>query len=183
MPSFADLNGDPAILSHQLPHYSTVREKVLEHLLLGQLGLELLVRGLDFTVLHAVPDRDGYDLVIDAGSIARHIQLKSSVVGGKTRRVPINTRLAAKTSGCVVWTIYNPAIRDFSDLRWFGGAPNEPLPDLGDRPVRHSRGNSEGAKAIRPGMRMLTLARFERLEGIAALADRLFGPVLQAEAA
>jgi hypothetical protein len=57
--------------------------------------------------------------------------------------------------------------------------PGEPLPDLGERFMRHSRGNAKGLKAVRPGMRSLAASRFETLPDMAALADRLFGACSQ----
>jgi hypothetical protein len=159
----------------RLTHQSTLREKVFEAVLLGQLGVELLERYIDFTVLHPVSDRDGYDVVIDSGAVVRHVQLKTTIVGTTTRDVPINMRLALKPSACVIWMVFDPATRTFSEFRWFGAAPGQPLPDLGNRPVKHSRANAFGIKAVRPGMCGLPLARFERLRSIAALADRLFG--------
>jgi hypothetical protein len=159
----------------RLTHQSTLREKVFEYALIGELAVELLERGTDFTVLNAWADRDGYDLVIESGPITRHIQLKTTIVGTTTRDVPINTRLAAKASGCVIWAVFDARIRRFVEYRWFGGRPEQPLPGLGDRAVRHTRANAAGIKAIRPDIRSLGLARFERLSVIESLADRLFG--------
>jgi len=159
----------------RLTHQSTLREKIFEQRLVADIGLELIERGTDFTVLNAMWDRDGYDVVIDAGPAVRHIQLKATTIGTTTREVPINIRLAAKPSGCVIWLVFDPIGRRFTEYRWFGGAPGLPLPDLGDRPVRHSRANAAGVKAIRPDIRSLGLARFERIATIGELTDRLFG--------
>lgn len=170
-------NGHPAPDERirRLTHQSSLREKILEYRLLGELGVELLERDIDFTVLHSVSDHHGYDAVVDAGTVERHIQLKATTVGTTTRNVPISTRLAAKPSGCVIWMVFDPVERRFTEFRWFGAAPGQPLPDLGERPVRHSRANAAGVKAIRPEQRSLGLAKFERLSSIQAVADRLFG--------
>lgn len=159
----------------KLTHQSSLREKIFEYQLLGELGTELLERNMDFNVLHSMSDRDGYDTVLDAGAMVRHIQLKATIVGTTTREVPVNTRLAAKPSGCVIWMVFDPIGRRFTEYRWFGGAPGQPLPDLGDRAVRHSRANAAGVKAIRPEQRSLALSRFERITSIDVLADRLLG--------
>jgi hypothetical protein len=151
-----------------------MREKVIEHLLLGKLGGELLARDIQFEVLRSESDA-GVDIVFEAGSVVRHVQLKSSIAGGATRDVPINLSLAVKPSGCVIWLVYDPAARDFDEIRWFGGRPGDRLPDLGNRVARHSRANAAGIKAERSGHRLLPLRRFERLEDAAQLADRLFG--------
>ncbi|BBD98862.1 hypothetical protein SAMIE_1023630 [Sphingobium amiense] len=160
-----------------LTHQSSLRETVFRHRLLGELGIELLSRGIDFSYLYSDADRDGYDMVVEVGALMRHIQLKSSVAGGSTREVPVNVRLAAKPSGCVIWTPFDPAMRCFTEYRWFGAAPGEPLPDLGTRAVRHSRASADGVKAIRPGLRSLPLSRFSRLPDVAALVDHLVGEV------
>lgn len=164
--------------TQRMTHGSTLREIVFEHLVLGAIELELLERGHDFAELHGRADRDGYDVVLEVGSIARHVQLKSTTLGCATREVPVNSRLASKPSGCVIWSVYDPDIRGFSEYRWFGAVPGEPLPDLGDRVARHSRANAKGIKAFRPAIRNVGLARFERLTSIPDLVDRLFGEAL-----
>jgi hypothetical protein len=70
---------------------------------------------------------------------------------------------------------FDPASRKFAEFRWFGAAPGQPLADVGNRPVRHSRANAAGVKAIRPEMRSLGLGGFERISTIGSLADRLLG--------
>lgn len=159
----------------RLTHQSSLREKVFEALLLGLLGVELLERDIDFAVLHAMSDRDGYDVVIESGAIVRHIQLKATITGTATREVPINRRLADKPSGCVIWMVFDPTTRSFTEFRWFGGEPGMRMPDPGDRPVRHTRANRHGVKALRPEMCSIRLSQFERLSSIRDLVNRLFG--------
>lgn len=159
----------------RLTRQSSLREKVFEFQLLGELGIEMLARGMDFAVLHSTSDRDGYDVVIETGPIVRHIQLKTTTIDTTTREVPINMRLASKPAGCVLWSVFDPEVRRFVEYRWFGAMSGHPIPDLGERAVRHSRANAAGVKAIRPDMRSLGLARFELLYTIEAVADRLFG--------
>jgi len=159
----------------QLTHHSSMRENYLMHLLLAQLGLELDARGVEYDELRSAVDREGFDVLIGAGGIARHIQVKAKVLGGARSEVTINTRLAAKPSGCVVWLSFDPVTRDFSEIRWFGGKPGAPLPDTGTIVARHTRANSQGVKAERPEHRVLKARHFERLSNIAHLVDRLFG--------
>ena len=156
-------------------HGSGLLEQVLEYQFLAALAPELLRRGMHFEVLRGDFDLDGYDLVIEAGGIMRHIQLKGMAAGGKTRSVPVNTRLGAKPSGCVVWMVYDPDSLGITSQRWFGGAPGERLPDLGDRVARHTRANREGLKGERPHIRVLPSSRFFDLPDAAALTNRLFG--------
>jgi hypothetical protein len=54
-------------------------------------------------VLKPQVDDGGYDLVLDANAIVRHVQLKSSFRGSTVDKVNVNVLLAAKPSGCVVF--------------------------------------------------------------------------------
>jgi len=157
-------------------HRSSVLEKVLEYRFLAVLTTELLKCDIDFAVLRSDVDCDGSDLVIEAGGIIRHIQLKGIVRGGTRANVTVNTRLARKPSGCVVWMVYDPDSLELGPFRWFGATPGSPLPALGDKLARHSRGNAEGIKAERPAHRIVRGGLFERIDGVPALVDRLFGP-------
>lgn len=126
-------------------------------------------------VLRSEMDVQGHDIVLEAGGVTRHVQLKATVEGGKRRHVDVNVRLRSKPSGCVVWMSYDPSTLALASLLWFGGAPAERLPHLGSRVTRHSKGNSAGNKARRPALRDLARSKFEVLGGIDELADRLFG--------
>lgn len=159
----------------QLTHQSSMRENVFEHMLLGQLGAELLARGVEYDEFHSSVVKEGFDILLEAGGVLRHVQLKVKIKDGARSEVTVGTRLAARPSGCVVWLTYDPVERDFCEIRWFGGAPGQPLPDLGSRVARHTRANSRGVKADRPDHRIVPARRFEKLEDIAHLADRLFG--------
>lgn len=155
---------------------SSVQEKILEHQFVAALTSCLWRRGFrDIEVLRSEADAFGHDLVIEAGGIIRHIQLKTSVRTAKTARVQINTRLAAKPSGCVIWFLYDADALDIGPFRWFGSEPGISMPDLGDRIAKHSKGNREGYKAQRSGLRVLPKARFTTVETIEELASILFG--------
>ncbi|PKB14121.1 hypothetical protein B0I00_2750 [Novosphingobium kunmingense] len=154
---------------------STAREKVLEHRLLSELAVIMLQRGVSLDILRSEYDTQGHDVVLEAGGIIRHVQLKASREGGKRRHVDISVRLRARPSGCVVWMSYDPATLAIAALRWFGDAPGEPLPELGSKVTRHSKGDSAGTKSQRPALRNVGIAKFERLDGLGALAERLFG--------
>ena len=109
-----------------------------------------------------------------------------SVIAGKPRRLDgtassykINTRLAERPSGCVVWLGWSrlPGTNRVTiEHRWFGGPPGEPLPDLGQVVAKHAKANAEGVKLERPGIRRVALVRFEKVIDAADLLDRLFGP-------
>jgi hypothetical protein len=155
---------------------SSLREQYLEYGFLAAICREMWKRGEPVDVLHSHTDRSGYDLLLEANGLQRHIQLKSSFAGSKTARQTINARLADRPGGCIVWIRFDPASLDAVDYFWFGGAPGEPTPTLGDRVGRHSKGNADGRKAEKPGHRVLGIASFERLATADLLAQRLFGP-------
>lgn len=158
-----------------ISHRSSALEKVLEYRFLAELGAELWHRGMEFEVLRDDVDAHGHDLVIETAGILRYIQLKAMMKGGKRADVTVNTRLATKSSGCVIWMTYDPATLELGPFRWFGGKPGEPLQGLGDKVARHSKGNAAGEKSERPAHRVIPRGTFEMLESVAVLADRLFG--------
>lgn len=158
-------------------HHSSALEKLLEHRFLADLTTALWRRGeRQIEVLRSEVDDAGYDIVLEVGRILRHIQLKARHRGGKRRNVNLNVRLAAKPSGCVVWMDYDPPTLELGPFLWFGGAPGEPLPGLGDRVGRHTKGNKDGEKLPRPDQRIVRESAFEIVSGIDELVERLFGP-------
>ena len=60
-------------------------------------------RGQLIDVMHSSVDAFGHDVVLECGHVLRHVQLKSRALSGKNTRYKINTRLAERPSGCVVW--------------------------------------------------------------------------------
>lgn len=157
--------------------HSSYREKLLEHLFIGELLRHLWSRGVttaDF--LRPEVDAGGYDLVISCNRVIRHIQLKASFRGAKTARQKIGLRLGDQPSGCVVWIRFDARTLDLGPFLWFGGAPGEPLPDIQSFPVaKHTKGNSRGVKAELPMQRIVKKGQFERLRTIQELVDRMFG--------
>jgi hypothetical protein len=163
--------------------FSSKLEKILEARLCAELATDLWLRGIaDFEVLRTEVDDAGYDLVLEANGYLRHIQLKASRAGATTAEVSVSTRLARKPSGCVVWMLYDPETLRIERFRWLGDAPGEPLPPLGDKVTRHTKGDRLGFKAERPGHRTVPRARFETLHSPAELLDRLFGPFVAQQA-
>lgn len=150
---------------------SRLVERMLEYQFLAGLTAELLRRGMRFEVLRGDFDHDGHDVVVEAGGVMRHIQLKGMKDDGKSVRVPVNLRLRDKPAGCVIWMSYDPRSLSITGWRWFGCHHGGKLPDPGDRVGQHTRGK----KAFRPHIRVLPARRFQRVPDIAALADLLFG--------
>ena len=155
---------------------SSTLEKLLEHRFLAGLATHLWCRGTrEFDVLHPEVDAFGHDLVIECQGIIRHIQLKAMVRGGKRRDVGVSVALARRPSACVIWMLYDPATLELGPFLWLGEAPGQPLPPPGEKVGRHSKGNAQGVKAERPGIRLVPQSRFEKIESNDALAERLFG--------
>jgi hypothetical protein len=161
---------------------SSTREKLIEHLFIGELLRHLWLHGIrDVEVLRAEVDSGGFDLAVECGGILRHIQLKASHKTAKTDSVGINIALSRKPSGCVVWLFFDESTLEFSAFRWFGAEPGRQLPALGDRIARHSKANSRGEKTARPQIREIRKSAFRSLGSIEEVADALFGCLLVSE--
>ncbi|MES0863743.1 hypothetical protein ABLN87_15445 [Ruegeria sp. SCPT10] len=153
---------------------SSLREQYIEYGFLAELCREMWKRDLPMDILRSHTDRSGYDVLLEANGTVRHVQLKSSFVGAKTSRQKINIHLSERPSGCVVWIRFDPDNLDLTEYLWFGGDPGEPLPELGNRIGKHSKGDQHGIKAQRSGIRVLNKGQFESVSSMAQLADRLF---------
>ena len=157
---------------------SRLREKIIEHLFVGDLLSCLWRRGSrDIEVLRAEVDRAGYDLVLESNGVLRHVQLKASYLSARTSKVGININLAQKPSGCVIWIWFNPDTMDLGPFLWFGGKPGEPLPSLGNRVGKHTKGDRTGRKAARPNIRLIRKGQFSSILTMDDVAQELFGVV------
>lgn len=155
---------------------SSLREQALGHLFLGEL-LSYMWRNdrRDIEVLKSEVDRGGYDIVLEANGVLRHVQLKSSFIGSKVRDVSVSTKLLAKPGGCVIWLEFDLDSLAITTYLWFGGTPGSALPELGSKVSRHSKANSKGQKLERPMHRVVGKGRFESLHDINLLVSRMFG--------
>lgn len=155
---------------------SARRERLVEHLLVGELLRHAWREGLELDVLRPEVDASGYDLVLECGPVTRHVQLKASHASSTTAGVPVHVGLAGRPSGCVVWVVFDDREVEVTGFRFLGGAPGEPLDDMsGFRAARHSRANARGHKAERPDHRVVPKGRFEAVGSVAGLMHRLFG--------
>lgn len=156
---------------------SSHREALLEHLFAGEVMKHLWRRGdWRLEVLKPQVDDSGYDLVLEANSIVRHVQLKSSFRGSTVRDTKVNLLLAAKPSGCIVFLWFDQQTLELGPFLFFGAAPGQKLPDLaGMRIGKHTKSNAEGVKTERPNIRTIPLSKFERLGSIEQVVTRLFG--------
>jgi hypothetical protein len=127
-------------------------------------------------VLKPQVDDGGYDLVLEANAIVRHVQLKSSFRGSTVDKVNVNVLLASKASGCVVFMWFDQQTLDLGPFLFFGGQPGEKLPDLSGMKIgRHTKANTKGVKTERPSIRTVPLSKFERVDTVELLVARLFG--------
>lgn len=158
-------------------HQSVYREQLLEHLLVSQLLRFAWLRDeARLEVMKPEIDRSGYDIVLEAHGVCRHVQLKTSSHSAKTSRQNIHVDLAGKLSGCVVWTRFDDATLELGPFLFFGGKAGERMPSLEGLPVaKHTRGNAQGHKAERPSIRVLTKGKFTELASIEELYEILFG--------
>src|SRR5271163_2171721 len=129
----------------------------------------------DVEVLRSEFDAGGYDLVMSFRKIVRHIQFKTSMVGGKAADVKASLKLKDKPSGCIIWILLTPELKLHSFL-WLGSPPGQPLPDIQAlRIARHTKANAEGIKAHRPEQRVIPRGRFTPLGTLDEVLDKLFG--------
>jgi hypothetical protein len=121
-------------------------------------------------VLKPQVDAGGYDLLLEANDISRHVQLKASHSRSATHHVAVSLSLERRPSGCVVWTIFDEATMELGPFLWFGGKPGKPLPNLSTASydvVRHSKANAKGVKSERPNLRSVPRRAFTRLDNVA----------------
>ena len=160
-------------------HYydSSFREKLIEHLLIGELLKYSWKRG-DCTLEISKPevDRTGYDLVAECNGHIRHIQLKTSYRGSTTSKQKVHVNLAHKPSGCVLWVCFDQDSLELGPYLFFGGMPGEALPDISSlRVAKHTKGNAQGNKAERPNIREIKKSAFSELKSVKDLWNTLFG--------
>ncbi len=158
---------------------SSYREKLIEHLFIGEL-LKLSWRNGDCQLEVSKPevDNSGYDVIIEANRIVRHVQLKASYLGGKTSRQKIHIKLAEKPSGCVVWIYFDEETLELGPFLFLGGQPGSSLPPIHEAKVsRHTKGNQHGYKAERVNIRELNKGDFTRYDTIREIYEVLFGEV------
>jgi hypothetical protein len=158
--------------------YSSYREALLEHLFAGEVMKHLWLQGVHrIEVLKPQVDDGGYDLVLEANDITRHVQLKASHKGSSTAQVNVGLALGDKPSGCVVWIFFAPDTLALGPFYWLGGGPGEPLPNITAlKPAKWARANAKGIKAERAKLRTVPRSRFERVETVADIVKKLFGP-------
>lgn len=159
---------------------SSFYEQMVEHVFISEV-LQEAWYGFEKTVevLRPEVDNQGYDIVLECHGVMRHIQLKTSKGNAKTARQKVNSALADKPSGCVVWMFRqedDESHRMTLSYGFFGNAAGKPLPSLqGFATAKHTKGDREGVKKERPAIRVIPKDRFRSFENTRALLAPLFG--------
>lgn len=159
-------------------HYlkSSFREKLIEHLFVGEL-LKLSWSDGSCSLEIAKPevDNQGYDLIAEEDGIIRHIQLKAAHLEAKASKQKVHIALSAKPSGCVVWVYFNKKTLELGPFLFFGGSAGLSLPCLENFKVaKHTKPNAEGIKAERPEIREIPKGNFIRYETVEQIYEQLF---------
>lgn len=156
--------------------HSTLRERIVEHVFVGEVLRWLWQRGLtDVEVLRSEFDAGGYDLVMSYKKIERHIQFKTTLVNRKTSNIKASRKLMDKPSGCIIWISVSHKL-ELVSYRWLGGPPGEPFPDIRlMNEAKHTKGNAKGEKAVRPEHRIIPRANFDPPCSFPEIMERLFG--------
>lgn len=162
-------------------HYlqSSFREKLIEHLFIGEL-LKISWSRAQYSLEVSKPEVDasGYDIIAESNVFIRHIQLKGSYAGASTSTQKIHTALCKKPSGCVIWIHFDPSTLELGPFYWFGNRPGKPLPDLSSfRVAKHTRANSKGVKKERPKFRVIPKGSFTKLNSFEEVMFHLFGDI------
>jgi hypothetical protein len=158
--------------------FSSFREKLIEHLFVGELvKLSWLRQECSLEVAKPEVDNRGYDLIVERSGIVRHIQLKTSHIGSSAVSQKVHIALAEKPSGCVVWVRFDEQTLNLGPFLFFGADAGSPLPSLNDfRVAKHVKANMKGEKAERPSLRIVPRARFRVVEDFSSLFKVLFHP-------
>jgi hypothetical protein len=155
---------------------SSYREKLIEHLFIGELlKLSWLDQACSLEIAKPEVDNAGYDLIAESNGIIRHIQLKTSIIGGTTATQKVHTRLTEKPSGCVIWVYFDEKTLNLGPFLYFGAGAGERLPNISERKVaKHTKGNKDGVKAERPNIRVLPKGCFKEINSIKDIYSQLF---------
>ncbi|HEU4852077.1 MAG TPA: hypothetical protein VFT37_07980 [Telluria sp.] len=173
------LNPDTSTLNTVNLHsvQSVYRERLLEHLLIGELLKHSWLRhDANLEVSQPSIDRSGHDLVLEDRGITRHVQLKASSRSAKTSVQKIHLGLGRKPSGCVIWIRFDERTMELGPFLFFGESPGKPLHSLEElRMAKHTKGDATGVKKVRPEIRVLQASKFQEIKSIEGLYNKLFG--------
>jgi len=89
--------------------------------------------------------------------------------------VTANLKLLERPAACILWIFFDPDTLSLGPFLWFGGAPGERIPPLGEMVARHTKPNAMLKKADRPAHRVVAKSRFAKLETIDHVIQKLVG--------
>jgi hypothetical protein len=156
-------------------HHSTLRERTVEHLFVGEVLRTLWRKGIyNVEVLRSEFDAHGYDVVLTNGRVTRHLQLKTGR-DAVPQHVPLALALGEKPSGCALWIQVSPDL-ELGPYFFFGGKPGKRLPSIVayDRPLRATH-NKKGVRPVRNNHRLVPRTQFDRLDSLDEVVAALFG--------
>lgn len=159
-------------------HYlkSSYREKLIEHLFIGELlKLSWASGACSLEISKPEVDNQGYDLIAEENDVIRHIQLKTAKLDAQTDHQKIHIALGSKPSGCVLWIFFDETTMQLGPFLFFGGQPGEKLPDISQFKIaKHTKGNKDGVKAERPDIRKVRKSAFVRYDSVESIYNVLF---------
>jgi hypothetical protein len=166
---------------------SSLRESIIEHLFVGEILRALwLTNRTQVEVLKPQVDNSGYDLAVECEvgsnsgrSALWHIQLKSSHADAKRSSVNVSVKLTQKANWCVIWIFFDPKTLKLGSFYWIGARSGQTPFDMSKfKATKHTKGDAQGDKKERPGLRDVPKAKFTRLESIDDVIRRLFSETL-----
>jgi hypothetical protein len=89
--------------------------------------------------------------------------------------VTASLKLLDRPSACILWIFFDPDTLSLGPFLWFGGAPGERIPPLGETVAKHTKPNAMLKKADRPAHRVVAKSRFAKLETIDQVIQKLVG--------
>jgi hypothetical protein len=161
-------------------HYlqSTYREKLIEHLFIGEL-LKHSWHHRNCALEIAKPEVDncGYDAIASEGTVIRHLQLKTTSRGAKAAFQKVQIALGTKPSGCVIWINFDAHSLELGPYLIFGALAGERLPSLeAFKFATHTKPNSEGIKTKRVNLKKVPKSHFKVFKTVAEVYSVLFDP-------
>lgn len=156
-------------------HHSTLRERIVEHLFVGEVLKTLWTYGVtDVESLRPEFDAHGYDVVMGSRGYLRHVQLKTQAGGV----LSLGRALAETPSGCVVWIEIDKDTLEMGPFYWFGGKPGQRLPNIAQYPnPRRATHNKQGDRPLRKNHHAVPREAFTKFETVEEVVAQLFGPL------
>ena len=155
---------------------STFFSKLIEHRFIADIMMIAWYKHqATVEILRSEIDVSGYDIIMSYKNIKRHIQLKSSIAGGRTVQQRINISLLEKENPCIVWLVreYDEEKKDFNFKYLFWGARTGGRNTADIKNCKKPR-DAKGKKE-KLNHRNVPKGKFEVCEDIEDLFSKLFG--------